>query len=504
MTPNIPTPATIKARDHPPSLKDGAKINASINQMRDVNVGSLNVTTGRQWFVFAQEVIVNCCNQNKQLKQQISQQKDEIAELKDKIESLNASVSRSNTIEGIAAFEQHCLTLITPAAIRPILRKVGFASVKEIANSANSSNLRSYGVTHNSPFGKMVFDLVRAGDPSFSKYVENDTTKKLVWDKTLAVPAHQKLQAERNNLAKFGRDVVMMMYHPAPTFTTLNKKNSEESTALWAKVNLSIDQAVQKVNEASGSEATEEEDVPAAEFVHFVESLAGIYSAAHFGRVDSDAWVKHMLPLFANFHKYRARSSTPLGCNRSHETFLSNVKKEMGELVGKTVRDIIQEGAFEALIRTQIVKFVCYIFQHKLDSLMELVKKSVSAPSPNPNDCGNMDEGEFLRNHYIANVSVAKVYATKDIEYFLNLRTEIKQTDRGFDKKRDASGHLILSFPVPEPTDGASSPQPARRRRRTSTAMSTSAAQSPTTLGAMSLLSDSEDDDDTEIPTESV
>ena len=500
MPPALPTAAALRARDEIPSLKDSDAITASINQLKQTNLSSLGAQAARTWVLFFQEVVANCVLQNQTLKHENLQQKEEIQQLKEKVESLNASLSRSTTVDELAAFEKHCVSLLKPTPFRSILRKVGFASVKEIANAGSSGNLRSCGVTHDSAFGKMVYDLISASDstndgPSFKKFLDDNNTRKLVWDKMLAVPAHQRLQVERNNLAKFGRDIVVMMYEPSPTLKTLLQK-SEESTAMWAEVNHSIDQAANKVNDASGNE--EQEDEEPAEYVHFVESLAGLYSAAHFGRTDSCNWIKHLLPLFACFYKYRARASTPLACNNSHRNFMSNVKTVMGELVGQTVRDIIKEGAFEALIWTQLVKFVRYIFQHKTDSLMVLAKNT-SSPSPDLNECGTMDEDEFIRNHYIADVSVAKVYSTGDIEYFLKLRKEIKDTDRRLDRKRDESEKLVLSFPTPEVDASATTmPQPTRRRRHT--AMSSPATHSsPTTLGAMHLLSeDSDDDSDTE------
>jgi hypothetical protein len=92
-----------------------------------------------------------------------------------------------------------------------------------------------------------------------------------------------------------------MMYEASPTLKALMQK-SEESTAMWAKVNRSIDQAANKVNDASGNEEQDDEDP--VEYVHFVESLTGHYSAAHFGHTDSCNWIKHLLPLFPCFYKY--------------------------------------------------------------------------------------------------------------------------------------------------------------------------------------------------------
>lgn len=180
---------------------------------------------------------------------------------------------------------------------------------------------------------------------------------------------------------------------------------------------------------------------------------------------------------------------------------MSNVKTVMGELAGQTVRDIVKEGALEALIQTQLVKFVRYIFQHKTDSLMVLVKNT-SSPSPDLNERGTMDKDDFVRNHNIADVSVAKVYTTGDIQYFLKLRKEIKDTDRRLDKKRDERDKLILSFPTPEvDASVTTTPQSTRRHHRTATMSSQATHSSPTTLGAMGLLLSDSDGSDTEPPT---
>ena len=494
-----------------PSLKDKALSTESINNLVEgLNLSGLTIASARMWIVFAGDVIQNMFSQLKKCKEENVSLKNEIQGLKDKVESLNAVIARTASVDEIGTFEKHCHSLLKPQAFRSILMKVGFASVKEIPNAGNSVNLRNHGVTHNSSFGKMVFDLIKGSDinvdgDSMKKFVDNDKTQKLVWEKSVAVAAHSRLQAERNNLAKFGRDIISMMYDPSPSYKILTQPNSAVATAMWADVHRSIDEAVKNVEESSianNTTTTEEAEAPAPEYIHFVECLAGLYSAAHFGREDSANWIKHMLPVFACVSKYRAGSSTPLACNNSHQTFMSNVNRLMGELAGRTVRDIVPDGAFEALIRMQLVKFVRYIFKDKADSLLVLLKGG-SAPTPDLNHRGDMDEDEYVRGHYLALVSDKNKYSTCDIEYFIKLRQDIKDTDRRLDRKRggnesDNEG-FILAFKAPTDTAVPATPQSnrnRRRQRRTSAGITSPSGQSPTTLGAMPLLDESEDEVD--------
>jgi hypothetical protein len=196
MPPALPTAAALRARDEIPSLKDSDAVTALINQLKQTNLLSLGAQAAHTWVLFFQEVVANCVLQNQTLKHEYLQQKEEIQQLKEKVKSLNASLSHSATIDKLAAFEKHCVSLLKPTPFHSILRKVGFASVKEIANSGSSGNLHSCRVTHDSAFGKMVHDIISASDstndrPSFKKLLDNNNTRKLVWDKMLTVPTHQ-------------------------------------------------------------------------------------------------------------------------------------------------------------------------------------------------------------------------------------------------------------------------------------------------------------------------
>ena len=109
-----------------------------------------------------------------------------------------------------------------------------------------------------------------------------------------------------------------------------------------------------------------------------------------------------------------------------------------------------------------------------------------------------MDEEHFIREHYIANVSVLGGYSTQDIEYFVNLRNKIKDECR-LDKIHDGpevGGDRKFRLAFIAPISGAASPI-ARSTCCQASMLVLPSSQSPMAMGAMSLLnevSDSESD----------
>ena len=107
-------------------------------------------------------------------------------------------------------------------------------------------------------------------------------------------------------------------------------------------------------------------------------------------------------------------------CNKDVTIFQSNVRNAVANLVGKTVRMVLPQVAYEALTCIIILKTIFTFFKGHSNLFIDLLKKC-NSPNPNLNLCGAMDEEQFLHEHYIANVSVLGGYSTQDIHISSNI-----------------------------------------------------------------------------------
>ena len=176
---------------------------------------------------------------------------------------------------------------------------------------------------------------------------------------------------------------------------------------------------------------------PHSPYVSFVRRAVSLYSAAHLGCDDHDSWITEFLLIMACVSQYCARASSPLSCNKDVTIFQSNVRNVVANLAGKTVRMVLPQVAYEALIFFAYEALMCLIilktiftfFKGHSNLFIDLLKKC-NLPNPDLNLCGAMDEEQFLCEHYIANVSVLGGYSTQDIEYFNDLHNKIKDECR--------------------------------------------------------------------------
>ena len=182
---------------------------------------------------------------NKKLTEQVTQ-------LQAKVQSLQSSIAPSTTIDEIQSYEKHCLDLITPATTHCIMKELGFPAVKEIPNSSNITSLLSCGVTHRSPFAQQWFTIFQGQEStitgvSIQKFA-NNTSNKLFWTKSLAVPTVAQVQVECNSFAKYICDILAMQFFPVPDFKQLANKDSSESDLL----KLAFEQALDGDYDVSG------------------------------------------------------------------------------------------------------------------------------------------------------------------------------------------------------------------------------------------------------------
>ena len=231
--------------------------------------------------------------------------------------------------------------------------------------------------------------------------------------------------------------------------------------------------------------------VPNSPYISFVRRAVSLYSAAHFSHDDHDLWITEFLLIMACISWYHAGVSSPLSCNKDVTFFQSNVRNVVANLVGKTVRMVLPQVAYEALTCLIILKTIFTFFKGHSDLFINLLKKC-NSPNPDLNLHGAMDEEQFLHEHYIANVSVLGGYSTQDIEYFINLRNKIKD-EHMLDKICDGpevggDRKFWLAFIVP--ISGAASPIARSTCHWASMLGSLPSSQSPMAMGVMSLLNE--------------
>ena len=442
----LPTPASLKERDDSPSLQSSATVKKSLEDSQQLQLRELYLHDLQSWFVFYNIIsqhLVNNLNtakrDNKKLTKQVSQ-------LQAKVQLLQSSITQSTTIDEIHSYEKHCLDLITPATAHCIMKDLGFPTVKEIPNSGNIASLLR------SPFAQQWFTMFQGQEStitgvSIQKFA-NDMSNKLFWTKSLAVPTVAQVQVERNSFAKFIHDILAMQFFPVLQFKQLANKDSSKSDLL----KLAFEQALDGDYDVSGKG-------PHSPYVSFVRRAVSLYSAAHFGHDDHDSWITKFLPIIACISQYWAGASSPLSCNKDVTIFPSNVRNAVANFVGKTVRMVLPQVAYEALTCLIILKTICTFFKGHSDLFIDLLKKC-NSPNPNLNSRGAMDEQQFLHEHYIADVSVLGGYSTQDIEYFIDLHNKIKDECR-LDKICDGpkvGGDRKFQLAFVTPVSGAASP----------------------------------------------
>ena len=248
----LPTPASLKERDDSPSLQSSATVKKSLEDSQQLQLRELHLHDLQSWFIFYNIIsqhLVNNLNtakkDNKKLTKQVSQ-------LQAKVQSLQPSIAQSTTIDEIHSYEKHCLDLITPATAHCIMKDLGFPTVKEIPNSGNITSLLRCGVTHRSPFAQQWFTMFQGQEStvtgvSIQKFA-NDTSNKLFWMKSLAVPTVAQVQVKHNSFAKYIHDILAMQFFPVLQFKQLANKDSSESDLL----KLAFEQALNGDYDVSG------------------------------------------------------------------------------------------------------------------------------------------------------------------------------------------------------------------------------------------------------------
>ena len=310
----------------------------------------------------------NAKKDNKKLMKQVTQ-------LQAKVQSLQSSIAQSTTIDEIQSYKKHCLDLITPATAHSIMKELGFPAVKEIPTSGNITSLLSCGVTHRSPFAQQWFAIFQGQEStitgvSIQKFA-NDMSNKLYWTKSLAVPTVAQVQVKCNSFTKYISDILAMQFFPVPEFKQLANKDSSESDLL----KLAFEQALNGDYDVSGKG-------PHSPYISFVRRAVSLYSAAHFGRDDHDSWITKFLPIVACISPYHARVSSPLSCNKDVTIFQSNVRNAVANLVGKTVRMVLPQVAYEVLTCLIILKTIFTFFKGHSNLFINLLKKQVQFSQP--------------------------------------------------------------------------------------------------------------------------
>ena len=425
----LPTPASLNKRDDSPSLQSSATVKKTLEDSQQLQLRELHLHDLQSWFVFYNVISQHLVNNLNNAKKDNEKLTEQVTQLQVKVQSLQSSIAQSTTIDEIQSYEKHCLDLITPATAHCIMKELGFPAVKEIPNSGNIACLLCCGVTHRSPFAQQWFAIFQGQESTISgvsiQKFANDTSNKLFWTKSLAVPTVEQVQVKHNSFGKYIHDILAMQFFPVPDFKQLANKDSSESELL----KLAFEQALNGDYDASGKG-------PHSPYISFVRRAVSLYLAAHFSRDDHDLWITEFLPIVACVSQYHARASSPLSCNKDVTIFQSNVRNAVANLAGKTVRMVLPQVAYEALTGLIILKTIFTLFKGHSNLFINLLKKCNSS-NPNFNLHGAMDEEQFLREHYIANVSVLGGYSTQDIEYFVDLRNKTKDKRR-LDKIRDA------------------------------------------------------------------
>ena len=161
---------------------------------------------------------------------------EQVTQLQAKVQSLQSSIAQSTTIDEIQSYKKHCLDLITLATTCCIMRDLGFPAVKEIPNSSYITSLLSCGVTHGSPFAQQWFAIFQGQEStitgvSIQKFA-NNTSNKLFWTKSLAVPTVAQVQVKHNSFTKYICDILAMQFFPVPQFNNLQTKTRLRLTFL--------------------------------------------------------------------------------------------------------------------------------------------------------------------------------------------------------------------------------------------------------------------------------
>ena len=474
----LPTPASLKERDDSPSLQSSTTVKKSLEDSQHLQLRELCLHDLQSWFVFYNVISQHLLNNLNNAKKDNEKLTEQVTQLQVKVQSLQSSIAQSTTINGIQSYEKHCLDLITPATAHCIMKELGFPAVKEIPNSSNIASLLSCGVTHRSPIAQQWFAIFQGQEStitgvSIQKFA-NDMSNKLFWTKSLAVPTVAQVQVKCNSFAKYIHDVLAMQFFPLPDFKQLANKDSSESVLL----KLAFEQALNGDYDASGKG-------PHSPYISFVRRVVSLYSATHFGHDDHDLWITKFLLIVACISQYHAGASSPLSCNKDVTIFQSNV--------GKTVRMVLLQVAYEALTHLIIFKTIFTFLKGHSDLFINLLKKC-NSPNPDLNLHGAMDEEQFLREHYIANVSVLGGYSTQDIEYFINLHNKIKDECR-LDKIHEGpevGGNWKFRLAFIAPISVAASPI-ARSTHHWASALASLLSQSPVAMGVMSLLNEDSD-----------
>ena len=316
----LPTPASLKERDDSPSLQSSATVKKSLEDSQQLQLRELRLHDLQSWFVFYNVISQHLVNNLNTAKKDNKKLTEQVSQLQAKVQSLQSSIAQSTTIDEIHSYEKHCLDLITPTTACCIMKDLGFPAVKEIPNSGNIASLLSCGVTHRSHFAQQWFAVFQDQEStitgvSIQKFA-NDTSNKLFWMKSLAVPTVAQVQVKCNSFAKYIRDILAIQFFPVLQFKQLANKDSSESDLL----KLAFEQALDGDYDVSG-------EGPHSPYGSFVRRAVSLYSAAHFGCDDHDSWITEFLLIIACISQYRTGASSPLSCNKDVTIFQSNVRK---------------------------------------------------------------------------------------------------------------------------------------------------------------------------------
>ena len=227
----LPTPASLKERDDSPSLQSSATVKKSLEDSQQLQLRELHLHDLQSWFIFYNVISQHLVNNLNTAKKDNKKFTEQVTQLQAKVQSLQSSIAQSTTINEIQSYG---LDLIMPATACSIMKELGFPAVKEIPNSGNIASLLSCGVTHRSPFAQQWFAIFQGQEStitgvSIQKFA-NNTSNKLFWTKSLAVPTVVQVQVEHNSFAKYIHDILAMQFFPVPEFKQLANKDSSKSS----------------------------------------------------------------------------------------------------------------------------------------------------------------------------------------------------------------------------------------------------------------------------------
>ena len=233
---------------------------------------------------------------------------------------------------------------------------------------------------------------------------------------------------------------------------------------------------------------------PPPPYVSFVRRAVSLYSAAHFSRDDHDSWITKFLLIMACISQYCARASSPLSCNKDVTIFQSNMRNAVANFVGKTVRMVLPQIAYEALTRLIILKT---ILPSSRDTPIHSLISSRSAILPTPIlICMEpwMNSNSFVSITLLTLVSwVATPPKTLNTSSISTTRSKMSTGLTRFVMAPKlvvigSSGlHSLLPFPVlPHPLPGRHAAGPVCLHCHW-------VNQSPVAMGAMSLLNEDSD-----------